>query len=223
MSPLKNTNMKKALFLVIVLVSVLIAMTYVSCNNNPEPDYTGAAKKDTVVVKDSVTVKRLKSKRMIDPVTIPRIAVLHPKLRAEAGLIYGEIDCAIKNATCRFTQTLRTIDEQNALYAQGRTKPGPIVTNAKGGLSYHNYGLAIDFAFIVNGKLSYDMKADSDKDSKADWMEVVAIFKQFSYEWGGDWHFKDYPHFQKTFGHSVRDLLALYHGGKVDKDNYVLI
>jgi membrane protein involved in colicin uptake len=60
MLPLKNTNMKKALFLVIVLVSVLIAMTYVSCNNNPEPENTGAARRDTVVVKDSVTVKEVK-------------------------------------------------------------------------------------------------------------------------------------------------------------------
>jgi peptidoglycan L-alanyl-D-glutamate endopeptidase CwlK len=161
---------------------------------------------------------------MIDPATIPRIALLHPKLRAEAGLIYGEIDCAIKNATCRFTQTLRAIEEQNALYAQGRTKPGPIVTNAKGGLSYHNYGLAIDIAFINGGKLSYDMKADIDKDAKADWMEVVEIFRQFGWEWGGTWAtIKDYPHFQKTFGHSVRDLLALYQGGKVDEHHYVLL
>lgn len=161
---------------------------------------------------------------MIDKVTLQRIELLHPKVRAEVGVIYGYIDCNLKNITTRFTQTLRTIDEQNALYAQGRTKPGGIVTNARGGLSYHNYGLAIDFAFIVDGKLSYNMKSDLDKDGKADWMEVVELFKQFGWEWGGEWKsLKDYPHFQKTFGHPVRDLFAKYNAGKVDANGYVLI
>ncbi|MED0738884.1 M15 family metallopeptidase, partial [Aneurinibacillus thermoaerophilus] len=51
------------------------------------------------------------------------------------------------------TQGYRSIAEQNELYAQGRTKPGKIVTNAKGGTSYHNYGLALDFAlYTPDGK-----------------------------------------------------------------------
>lgn len=161
-----------------------------------------------------------------DKATLERIKLLHPKVRAEVSEIYTEIcERLTGNAVCRFTQTLRTIAEQDALYAQGRTKPGKRVTNARGGQSYHNYGLAIDFALIVDGKaLSYDMAKDFDCDGLADWMEVVEVFRQFGWEWGGLWStIKDYPHFQKTFGYSVRELLALHQGKKVDKDGYVKI
>ena len=50
------------------------------------------------------------------------------------------------------TSTYRDIESQNALFAQGRTAPGNIVTNAKGGESYHNFRCAVDVVPIVNGK-----------------------------------------------------------------------
>lgn len=70
---------------------------------------------------------------------------------------------------------------------------------------------------------SWDRLLDSDGDNKADWQEIVTIFKQYGWEWGGDWKFKDYPHFQKTFGKSVRDLLSLYNNKKLDKQGYVIL
>jgi len=74
---------------------------------------------------------------MKDQATLDRIKLLHPKLREEAGKIYEEICNALSGkAACRFAFTLRTIAEQDALYAQGRTKPGAVVTKAKGGQSY---------------------------------------------------------------------------------------
>lgn len=167
----------------------------------------------------------------MDKVTLERIKLIHPKLRDEALDIYTEICEALKGkALCRFAFTLRTFAEQDALYAQGRTKPGAIVTKAKGGQSYHNYGLAIDVVLLIdkdgNGTYetaSWDTRGDYDGDKKSDWMEIVNIFKQYGWEWGGDWKFKDDPHFQKTLGKSVRELLALYNSKKVDNNNYVLI
>ncbi|MBY0023737.1 peptidoglycan L-alanyl-D-glutamate endopeptidase CwlK [Paenibacillus jamilae] len=109
------------------------------------------------------------------------------------------------------TQGLRTIDEQNGLYAQGRTKPGQIVTNARGGYSYHNFGVAIDFALLLpDGKnVSWDMRRDGDGDGIADWDEVVAEAKRIGWNWGGDWRsFKDYPHFEMTFGLATADYRA---------------
>lgn len=167
----------------------------------------------------------------MDKITLERIQLLHPKLREEATEIYKEICQALQGkAMCRFAFTLRTFAEQDALYAQGRTKPGAVVTKAKGGQSYHNYGLAIDIVLVVdkdgNGSFetaSWDTKTDFDKDGKSDWSEVVNIFKQHGWEWGGDWKFLDMPHFQKTFGKSVRELLSLYNAKKVDAHNYVLI
>lgn len=154
----------------------------------------------------------------MDKVTIDRISNLHPKLKDEALEIYKEICEALTGrALCRFAFTLRTIEEQDALYAQGRTKPGKIVTNAKGGQSYHNYGLAIDIVLLVdkdkNGSYesaSWETNVDFDGDGKADWMEVVKIFKLHGWEWAGDWKFVDMPHFQKTFGKSVKELQKMH-------------
>lgn len=168
---------------------------------------------------------------MKDSVTLERIKTLHPKLREEALDIYDEICKRLSGkAMCRFTFTLRTIAEQDGLFALGRTKPGKVVTKAKGGLSYHNYGLAIDIVLLLDregdGKfteVSWDTKGDYDKDGVSDWMEVVQVFKESGWEWGGDWKFVDGPHFQKTFGKSVRELLSLYNSKKVDANNYVLL
>jgi peptidoglycan L-alanyl-D-glutamate endopeptidase CwlK len=168
---------------------------------------------------------------MKDQKTLERIQLLHPKLRDEALELYDDIVASLTgSAICRFAYTLRTFAEQDALFAQGRTKPGNRVTNAKGGQSYHNYGLAIDIVLILdkdkNGTFetaSWDVKSDFDGDKKADWMEVVQIFKRYGFEWGGDWKFLDLPHFQKTFGKSIYELRALHTAGKVDKNGFVLI
>ena len=161
---------------------------------------------------------------MIDEKTIERIALMHPKLREEVRDIYFEISAALTGkAFCRFSYTLRTFAEQDGLYAQGRTTKGSIVTNAKGGLSYHNYGLALDIVLIDGKNASWDIKKDFDSDGKADWIEVVNIFKQYGWTWGGDWKFVDAPHFEKPFGYPIRTLLDMYNKGKVDKNNYVLI
>ncbi|WP_338115650.1 M15 family metallopeptidase [Paenibacillus monticola] len=108
------------------------------------------------------------------------------------------------------TQGLRTIPEQDGLYAQGRTTKGQIVTNAKGGYSYHNFGVAIDFALLLpDGGVSWDTKRDGDGDGIADWDEVVADAKRLGWEWGGDWNtFTDLPHFEMTFGLSTADYRA---------------
>lgn len=153
----------------------------------------------------------------MDQITLDRIQKLHPSLRAEASTIYTEICSKLTGrALCRFTHTLRTIEEQDALYAQGRTKPGKVVTNAKGGQSYHNYGLAIDICLIIDGKeASWDSIRDFDGDKIADWMEIVKIFEAHGWEWGGDWRFKDLPHFQKTFGYTTKQLYFKHKAGDV--------
>lgn len=161
---------------------------------------------------------------MKDQKTLDRIQLMHPKLRDEVGVIYDEICEALKGkAFCRFSYTLRTFKEQDDLYAQGRTKPGGKVTNAKGGQSYHNYGLALDIVLIDGNSAHWDVQKDFDGDGKSDWMEIVAIFKRHGWEWGGDWKFHDAPHFQKTFGKSVADLLILHNNKKIDQHGYPLI
>lgn len=138
----------------------------------------------------------------MDKITLERIKLLHPALRDEAGRIYADICKAMpEGVVCRFTYTLRTNAEQDALYAQGRTKPGLVVTYAKAGESYHNYGLAIDFCLIINGKVSWAV----DKN----WLAVIAIFESYGWESGHRWtKLRDSPHVQKTFGKKVAQLAA---------------
>lgn len=104
----------------------------------------------------------------------------------------------------------RSIAYQNELYAKGRTvkydKNGKrlyIVTNARGGSSYHNFGLAVDFA-ILDAK--NEDKLDN-TDSK--YRQVGKLGKALGFEWGGDWtSIYDAPHFQLDFGLTLAQLRA---------------
>jgi peptidoglycan L-alanyl-D-glutamate endopeptidase CwlK len=99
------------------------------------------------------------------------------------------------------TSTYRDKDSQDALYAQGRTKPGKIVTNARGGQSFHNYRLAFDFCPIVAGKAQWD---DIELFQKCG-----SIGELLGLEYAGNWKsFKEYAHLQWTGGLSLADLQA---------------
>ncbi len=169
-----------------------------------------------------------------DILTVNRLGLLHPAVRLEAQEIYDKVCLALNGrAICRVSHTLRTFYEQNQLFEQGRTKPGRIVTSAKGGQSYHNYGLALDIVLLKdtngNGKFneaSWETDVDFDGDGIADWMEVVDIFRSYGWQWGlinsrGKRY--DLPHFQKTFGYHHTELLKMYNNNHTDKNNYVLI
>jgi len=98
------------------------------------------------------------------------------------------------------TSTFRDNESQNALYAQGRTAPGKIVTNAKAGESWHNYRCAVDVVPLRNGKPVWD-----GKDSV--WQTVGELGKQAGLEWAGDWKkFKELAHFQYTGGKTMAQL-----------------
>ena len=86
----------------------------------------------------------------------------------------------------------RSVTEQNELYAQGRTKPGQIVTNARGGQSAHNFGIAIDFCRDVDMQRSGLQPSWNTPDYKVLGEEAVRL----GLESGLYWNFKDAPHIQ---------------------------
>lgn len=106
------------------------------------------------------------------------------------------------------TDGFRSVEDQDEIYERGRTVEGSIVSHARGGESYHNYGLAIDFAIRTNeGNVVWDMEYDGNGNGESDWMEVVDIAKDLGFAWGGDWQgFKDYPHLEMRFGLTIREL-----------------
>lgn len=148
---------------------------------------------------------------MNDKLSTTRIDQLHPKVRGVFKAFIEEAEAAL-GITLRIVQGLRTIAEQDALYAQGRTKPGQIVTNAKGGSSLHNYGLAIDLGQLLNGNINWSFNYNL----------LRPYAKKYGLTWGADWdgdgktkaegdkdeHLVDMPHFQLTFGFTWQQLLA---------------
>jgi len=146
---------------------------------------------------------------MKDKISLDRVKELHPAIRDKVIAAIDNAESRLGPYACiRIVQGLRTISYQDELFAQGRSKPGKIVTKAKGGKSWHNYGLAVDCAILYdkdkNGTfefLSWSDIEDADHDGDADWMEMVAAFKEQGFDWGGDWKtLKDEPHFEMKFG-----------------------
>jgi peptidoglycan L-alanyl-D-glutamate endopeptidase CwlK len=100
------------------------------------------------------------------------------------------------------TQGLRTSLEQQKLYDQGRTTPGPIVTKAKPGISWHNYGLAFDVAVLKDGKATWP-------NDNFLWNRIGMVGKTVGLQWGGDFTtIKDLPHFEFHPDMSIADAKA---------------
>lgn len=131
---------------------------------------------------------------------------LHPVVEERTNQLLQKM--ADKGITVVITDGFRSVEEQDILYEKGRTTEGSIVTNAKGGESLHNFGLAVDFALKTeSGEVIWDMEFDGNGNGLADWMEVVEAAKELGFEWGGDWiGFEDYPHLQLDFGLSLAEL-----------------
>ena len=161
----------------------------------------------------------------MDQISLERIKTLHPKIRQEMLDLYTKANNKLgKGLRLRLSYTFRTFEEQEALYAQGRTKKGSKVTNAKGGQSIHNYGLAFDIVLMYDkdgdGKfeeVSWDTKRDGDKDGIPDWLEVTQVFVAAGYQNGFITNGKkwDLPHFQRDFGLSWQKMKT-----KIDKKEY---
>ena len=136
-----------------------------------------------------------------------RIEDLEPQTQAMCLALLQ--DCEDEGIALRVTHTLRTMDEQAKLYAQGRTLPGPVVTRAKPGQSPHNYGMAFDVCFA--GKTPYPKETDPR------WLKIGQIGEGLGLNWGGpngkgDRFTFDRPHFERK---DWRQAAALATGNTV--------
>ena len=119
-----------------------------------------------------------------------RIVNLHPYIKEKA--VRFILQAQVLGIYLRITSGFRSLAEQQKLYDQGRTAPGPVVTNARPGESFHNYGLAFDVVEIKGGAALWDNPR---------WHEIGQLGKSFGLYWGGDWtSWKDKPHFQSHAG-----------------------
>jgi peptidoglycan L-alanyl-D-glutamate endopeptidase CwlK len=112
------------------------------------------------------------------------------------------MDMAEKGYPMKLVEGYRTPERQAELYAQGRTKPGKVVTNARAGESFHNYGVAADCVFVKEGYNAPERL----------WQIYGNVAARHGFTWGGVWDLKDYPHIEMTKGYSFTD----FQQGRVD-------
>lgn len=109
---------------------------------------------------------------------------------------------------------LRTWDQQAALYAKGRTAPGAVVTNARPGSSWHNFGLAVDLG-LFQGRTYVDSK--DPRKAESVYREIAEIAREYGIEWGGNWRsFKDTPHFEYHPGINLAEAARRLKAGGYD-------
>lgn len=128
-------------------------------------------------------------------------ADLHPAVQRRAAAFVAK--CKAEGIDILITSTFRDAESQQALYDQGRIKPGKIVTNAKPGQSWHNWRCAFDCVPLRHGKPVWGTTgADGEL-----WARVGAIGESCGLEWAGRWkRFREMAHFQFTAGLTLADL-----------------
>jgi peptidoglycan L-alanyl-D-glutamate endopeptidase CwlK len=110
------------------------------------------------------------------------------------------------SAVVKIISGTRTFAEQDILYAQGRTRPGKKVTNAKGGQSNHNFGVAWDIGIFKNGQYLDDSPL---------YANTGAIGESLGLEWGGHWKsIQDEPHFQVVPDSRLKAIAAKFQNGE---------
>lgn len=131
----------------------------------------------------------------MDAISQTRIEEVFPPLRDKISSLFTIMESS--GIELRVVQALRSWPQQDALFAQGRTAPGAIVTNVRGGYSYHNFGLAVD---IVPSQFDLDQPYNPDWNSKHPvWQRMETAGMSLGLDSGAAWRtFPDAPHFQLT-------------------------
>ena len=126
----------------------------------------------------------------MDAISEERLKDVHPLLAEKIHSLAAQL--LSEGISVRVTQGMRSWDEQARLYAQGRSTPGKILTNAPAGSSWHQYGLAVDLVPMI--ELGPDWNT-----THPTWLRMIEIGKGLGLVSGSVWRtFADYPHFQLT-------------------------
>ena len=166
----------KLIFISVIILVSLIVTLYIS---KPQLLYRGFTSFISTVVKTNPYATK---------------NGVHPFLQKKVDLVIK--DAKAKGVDLRVVQGFRSMDKQLKYYNQGRLTKDVIITNAPPGLSYHNYGWAVDVCEYKNGKPNWKSK---------NWNEIGDIGKRHGLVWGGDWkRLVDKPHLQL----SISDIIS---------------
>jgi peptidoglycan L-alanyl-D-glutamate endopeptidase CwlK len=137
-----------------------------------------------------------------DERTEKNLATLNPKVQEMARRFLAEAAASLRSSgiVVKVISGTRTYAEQDALYAKGRTKPGPKVTNARGGYSNHNFSVAFDIGLFRGAVYLGESPL---------YRQLMPIGERHGLEAGGRWKsFPDEPHYQFTNGQSLAQMRA---------------
>ena len=148
-----------------------------------------------------------------------KIKTLHPEIRNATSSMLTNLKK--DNVNVEISLATRTYEEQDRLYSKGRNEKGEIideskvVTYAKGGQSYHNFGLAFDVeVYNENGTKNWNKQSEA-------WQKVINEGKKQGFVAGAEWNdFPDLPHFENSFGNTQSALRYNIQNNKM-KDGYV--
>jgi len=149
----------------------------------------------------------------MDAQSLEILKFVYPDLRVRAFRLREDIHKAT-GYWIRITRGYSSYEAQEAIYAQGRTTPGKIVSNARPGLSYHNYGLAFDVCFLgLDPYLETMAKLRGDK-AEVVWERVAECVEAGGMASGRRFRLrKDSPHAQISYGLEMSEMVELYHHG----------
>jgi peptidoglycan L-alanyl-D-glutamate endopeptidase CwlK len=150
---------------------------------------------------------------MVDRNTV-LLDTVFPDVKERALKVYAEMK-TMHGVTMRCTEGVRLIDRQTELYAQGRTKPGPIVTWSEPGNSMHGFFCAFDSCFAGSDPYLEILHKNDPAAAKALWEAFGTACEKYGLAWGGRWSDEklDRPHAQMTYGHKLSELQQLYKRG----------
>lgn len=195
------------------MISAVQTALGIEADGKAGPETWGAIYNKIVSVPDSNS-QPLTDIDTVDARSEKVIASLLPEVQSYArALVHKAADAGV---TIKIISGLRTYQEQDALYAQGRTTPGDKVTNAKGGQSNHNFGIAFDIGVFEGNKYL----SDSPK-----YKTVGILGVDLGLEWGGNWKtITDQPHFQLRPNWAKelteKNMLAELRSRKASGENY---
>ena len=122
------------------------------------------------------------------------LSLLAPRFRAVVDAAVAECQNLPDKLDVMVFEAFRSGERQAWLYAQGRTRPGSVVTHARSNLtSWHGYGLAID---VVHRTKFWNPFGSNSAQNDAWFARVGAVFKKHGCNWGGNWTRPDTPHMQ---------------------------
>ena len=161
--------------------------------------------KDARALRDSFGELDSRSERNLTTLQVPA--------QQQVREFMAELSAAGFEFTVKILSGTRTYAQQNAIFAKGRFgNPGPRVTNARGGFSNHNFGIAWDIGIFDGGEY---FNGDTQREVNA-YANVAGIVDLTGLEWGGNWtSLKDRPHYEVAIGKKISEKRALFEQGKL--------